>query len=153
MGKTSIEWTNETWNPVTGCSKISAGCDNCFAENIASTQTHQNGHQSRPLHRTDDAKRRPPPLPPPVPPVPPVEFFINPQAGSAVVGLLPAPPGVLVRRLDRDKETIDELAVIGFVVMSHFHHTEKTEIYTRPVTARGVVGGRYELIEPVGAYN
>lgn len=29
---TAIEWTDETWNPVTGCSKISAGCANCYAE-------------------------------------------------------------------------------------------------------------------------
>jgi protein gp37 len=28
---TSIEWTDATWNPVTGCTKISAGCDNCYA--------------------------------------------------------------------------------------------------------------------------
>jgi protein gp37 len=27
----SIEWTETTWNPVTGCSKISPGCDNCYA--------------------------------------------------------------------------------------------------------------------------
>src|SRR5712675_3330226 len=27
----SIEWTDTTWNPVTGCTKISAGCDNCYA--------------------------------------------------------------------------------------------------------------------------
>ena len=25
-----IEWTNETWNPITGCSKVSPGCDNCY---------------------------------------------------------------------------------------------------------------------------
>lgn len=31
MGKTSIEWTQETWNPVRGCSKISPGCENCYA--------------------------------------------------------------------------------------------------------------------------
>lgn len=29
---TKIEWTNETWSPVTGCSKISDGCTNCYAE-------------------------------------------------------------------------------------------------------------------------
>jgi len=28
---TKIEWTNETWNPILGCSKISAGCKNCYA--------------------------------------------------------------------------------------------------------------------------
>jgi len=27
-----IEWTEATWNPVTGCTKISAGCQNCYAE-------------------------------------------------------------------------------------------------------------------------
>ena len=32
---TSIEWTESTWNPVTGCSKISAGCKNCYAERMA----------------------------------------------------------------------------------------------------------------------
>ncbi len=30
-----IEWTDETWNPVTGCTKISAGCKNCYAADIA----------------------------------------------------------------------------------------------------------------------
>jgi len=32
-----IEWTTETWNPVTGCTKLSPGCDNCYAERIASS--------------------------------------------------------------------------------------------------------------------
>jgi protein gp37 len=36
MGKTSIEWTDEVWNPVTGCQKVSQGCKNCYAERIAS---------------------------------------------------------------------------------------------------------------------
>lgn len=31
----AIEWTQATWNPVTGCSKISAGCKNCYAERLA----------------------------------------------------------------------------------------------------------------------
>ena len=30
--RSAIEWTDATWNPVTGCTKISAGCDNCYAE-------------------------------------------------------------------------------------------------------------------------
>ncbi len=29
-----IEWTDETWNPVTGCTKVSQGCKNCYAERI-----------------------------------------------------------------------------------------------------------------------
>ena len=31
----SIEWTHSTWNPVTGCTKISPGCKNCYAERMA----------------------------------------------------------------------------------------------------------------------
>jgi len=31
----SIEWTDATWNPVTGCTKISPGCKNCYAERLA----------------------------------------------------------------------------------------------------------------------
>ncbi len=31
---TSIEWTESTWNPVTGCTKVSAGCVNCYAERM-----------------------------------------------------------------------------------------------------------------------
>ena len=33
--KSKIEWTETTWNPVTGCSKLSAGCMNCYAERMA----------------------------------------------------------------------------------------------------------------------
>ncbi|MEQ7892611.1 DUF5131 family protein [Xanthomonas arboricola] len=30
-----IEWTEQTWNPIVGCTKISAGCKNCYAETLA----------------------------------------------------------------------------------------------------------------------
>lgn len=35
MNKTSIEWTDVTWNPIRGCSRISEGCRNCYAERMA----------------------------------------------------------------------------------------------------------------------
>lgn len=35
MAKSRIEWTGNTWNPVTGCTKISAGCQNCYAARMA----------------------------------------------------------------------------------------------------------------------
>lgn len=35
MAKTSIEWTDENWNFLRGCSRKSPGCTNCYAENIA----------------------------------------------------------------------------------------------------------------------
>lgn len=30
-----IEWTEKTWNPLAGCSMVSAGCTNCYAMNMA----------------------------------------------------------------------------------------------------------------------
>ncbi len=35
MNKTKIEWTEETWNPTIGCTKISSGCKYCYAETMA----------------------------------------------------------------------------------------------------------------------
>ena len=35
MARTTIEWTECSWNPVTGCSKISEGCAHCYAERMA----------------------------------------------------------------------------------------------------------------------
>jgi len=34
-GSSKIEWTEQTWNPVTGCSKVSSGCKHCYAESMA----------------------------------------------------------------------------------------------------------------------
>ena len=34
-GNTQIEWTDATWNPVTGCTKVSPGCKHCYAERLA----------------------------------------------------------------------------------------------------------------------
>jgi len=33
--KTSIEWSDSSWNPVSGCTKVSPGCDHCYAEKVA----------------------------------------------------------------------------------------------------------------------
>ena len=35
MKTTKIEWTEATWNPSIGCSKVTAGCKNCYAEVMA----------------------------------------------------------------------------------------------------------------------
>ncbi len=35
MATSKIEWTESTWNPVTGCTRISSGCKNCYAERMA----------------------------------------------------------------------------------------------------------------------
>lgn len=47
--KTGIEWTDATWNPVTGCTKVSPGCDHCYAETVGhrfnGTPAYPNGFQ------------------------------------------------------------------------------------------------------------
>jgi protein gp37 len=42
--KSTIEWTNSTWNPVTGCTKISPGCDFCYAERFSERFRGVPGH-------------------------------------------------------------------------------------------------------------
>lgn len=32
MNNSKIEWTDKTWNPITGCTQVSAGCKNCYAK-------------------------------------------------------------------------------------------------------------------------
>jgi protein gp37 len=40
----AIEWTDATWNPITGCTKISAGCDHCYAERFSERFRGTPGH-------------------------------------------------------------------------------------------------------------
>jgi protein gp37 len=40
----SIEWTDTTWNPISGCTKVTRGCDNCYAERIAERFRGVKGH-------------------------------------------------------------------------------------------------------------
>ena len=42
--RSSIEWTNATWNPVTGCTRISPGCDHCYAERFSERFRGVPGH-------------------------------------------------------------------------------------------------------------
>jgi protein gp37 len=42
--KTGIEWTDSTWNPVTGCTEVSPGCDHCYAKTFAERWRGTEGH-------------------------------------------------------------------------------------------------------------
>ena len=53
---TAIEWTDATWNPVTGCTKISAGCDHCYAERFSERFRGTPGH---PFENGFDLRLRP----------------------------------------------------------------------------------------------
>lgn len=52
----AIEWTDATWNPVTGCTKITAGCDNCYAERFSERFRGTAGH---PFENGFDLQLRP----------------------------------------------------------------------------------------------
>jgi protein gp37 len=62
--KSHIEWTEATWNPVTGCTKISSGCLNCYAERLAlrlramGSPRYRNGFNLTLQHDAVDLPRR-----------------------------------------------------------------------------------------------
>lgn len=67
MGARSrIEWTDASWNPVTGCTEVSAGCDHCYARDLAArfagTAAYPNGFELtlRPKHLYDPLRWRRP---------------------------------------------------------------------------------------------
>lgn len=53
---TKIEWTDATWNPITGCSVVSPGCTNCYAMKLAGTR--MKNHPTR-VGLTTDSKAGP----------------------------------------------------------------------------------------------
>lgn len=56
MKETKIEWTDSTWNPLRGCSRVSEGCRNCYAENMAARFSGK-------VIKTDDSGTYEDPLP------------------------------------------------------------------------------------------
>lgn len=57
--QTGIEWTDATWNPMTGCTKITAGCDNCYAYTLAQTKTRANYLKRLPVKDTPANRAEP----------------------------------------------------------------------------------------------
>jgi protein gp37 len=55
---TKIEWTQETWNPSIGCTKISEGCKNCYAEKIAYRLSHNPKTMNNYVHVIDLATKK-----------------------------------------------------------------------------------------------
>lgn len=56
---TAIEWTDEVWNPMTGCTKISAGCDNCYAHTVAQRRTREQYLRQLPVKDTPENRADP----------------------------------------------------------------------------------------------
>lgn len=57
--RSAIEWTDSTWNPVTGCTKVSAGCDNCYAHTLAHGRLRDGYLRQLPVLASDEAKADP----------------------------------------------------------------------------------------------
>lgn len=76
-GSTAIEWTDATWNPVTGCTKISAGCDNCYAERFSE---RFRGVPNHPFENGFDLMLRPERLVQPLSWKSPKMIFVNSMA-------------------------------------------------------------------------
>ncbi len=72
--KSAIEWTDATWNPMTGCTKVSAGCDNCYAERFAE---RWRGTPNHPFENGFDLTLRPERLAQPLEWKKPRMIFVN----------------------------------------------------------------------------
>jgi protein gp37 len=57
--RTRIEWTNATWNPVTGCTPVSAGCDHCYAATLARGRLAGVYLERAPVAQTPENQRDP----------------------------------------------------------------------------------------------
>ncbi len=115
-----------------------------YSEPSAEGQPRKKSHKSVALRRADATKQSPP-LPPPA-----NNLFFRLDPGETVVGMVPAPPGTRVMKLDRDERILGEHNVIGFVTIRSplIHGEGAAELLVQPVTVRGVVGGKFIIAEP-----
>jgi protein gp37 len=57
--RSGIEWTELTWNPVTGCTKVSRGCDNCYADTLSRRLLANHYRRRLPVIDTPDNRQNP----------------------------------------------------------------------------------------------
>lgn len=135
MSKTSIEWTDETWNPVRGCTKISPGCKHCYAETFAERWRGVPGH---PYEKGFDLRLVPEKLAEPLRRRKPTTYFVNSMSDlfhegvpdeyiAAVFGVMAACPQhtfqVLTKRSERMHDFFPWLAASG--VSAHIYGSNR----------------------------
>lgn len=76
MQPSNIAWTDQTWNPTHGCSRASAGCDNCYAERISRQYGHTE-HEWTLEHADENVSERPEKLEEPYNVTEPSRIFVN----------------------------------------------------------------------------
>ena len=57
--QSAIEWTDATWNPTTGCTRVSAGCDHCYAERLSRTLLARTCRARLPVINSRENRRNP----------------------------------------------------------------------------------------------
>lgn len=136
-GPSSIEWTDATWNPVRGCSRVSEGCRNCYAERMAARfsddgfRFHGIAEQTKAGARwTGKVELIPSALDWPLRKRKPLRIFVNSMSDlfherlsdediAAVFGVMAACPQhvfqVLTKRPERMQKFLTELGVAGLV--------------------------------------
>jgi protein gp37 len=119
----SIEWTDATWNPVSGCTKITSGCDNCYAERFAERFRGVKGH---PFEAGFDLTLRPHKLREPLSWRVPRRIFVN-SMSDLFHKEIPRP------FLDRVFETMEEAHWHQFQVL-----TKRSSLMRRYVNERYV---------------
>lgn len=130
---TKIEWTDEVWNPVTGCSKVSEGCKNCYAERFS----HRFGWTKKPWtvgNASENVKVHPGRLEQPLQWRKPRKIFVNSMSDLfheqvpfefidkvfSIMALVPQHTfQILTKRPERMKEYIAHRAAKEF---SHLKH-------------------------------
>lgn len=142
MGKTKINWADDTWNPVRGCTRVSEGCRNCYAEAMAARIVAMDKGRGRPskyygLVRVVDGDARwtgavtfdPVVLAAPLKCRKPTIYFVNSMSDlfhdgftfeqiAAVFGVMAATPQhtfiVLTKRAQRMREWFEQGAASGY---------------------------------------
>lgn len=122
MSDTSIEWTDRTWNPVRGCTKVSPGCKHCYAETFAERFRGVNGH---PYEQGFDLRLVPEKLDEPLRIKKPARIFVNSMSDlfqdgvpdefiAAVFGVMAAAPRhafqILTKRPARMREWFNRMS-------------------------------------------
>lgn len=76
-GKSQIEWTDHTWNPVTGCTQVSPGCDRCYAMRLVNVRQVNNPRSPRYGHPFNEVMMHPDRLDQPSRWKSPKRIFVN----------------------------------------------------------------------------
>lgn len=120
--RSEIEWTDATWNPVTGCTKVSPGCDNCYAERFSERFRGVAGHS---FQTGFDLTLRPERLQQPMEWKKPRMIFVNSMSDLF------------------HKNVPNEYVVRVFEVMERAHHHTFQVLTKRTSLLRNFVNTRY----------